>query len=102
MKIFEFFYSSFIPGNVVGDWRLASDQMGAQEVEDPAEIDEAFNETSVNPGDKAFDAEYVLGNGNVGDDNEVQNEVQNESNTEVIPGVQSLVHGTVEAIMIFQ
>ena len=98
MKIFEFFYSSFIPGIVVGDWRLASDQMDAQEVEDPAEIDEAFNEASVNPSDKAFDAKYVLGNGDVGGDNEVQN----ESNTVVIPALQSLVHGTVEANMIFQ
>lgn len=70
---------SDLPGILVGDWRLASDQVDVQEVEDPVEIDEASNEASVTPGDKPFDAEYVLGEGNeVGDDNEAQNEVQNE------------------------
>ena len=52
-------------------------------MEDPVEIDEASNEASVNPGDKPFDAEYVLGDSNeVRDDSEAQNEVQNESNSD--------------------
>ena len=37
-------------------------------MKDPVKIDEAFNEASVNPGDKLFDAKYMLEDNNeVGD-----------------------------------
>ena len=47
-------------------------------MEDPVKIDEVSNnKTSVNPGDRAFEAEYVLKNNNeVGNGIQMQNEVQ--------------------------
>ena len=85
-----------LPGMVVGDWRMASDQVvDEQAVEDPVEIDEATTETSVNPGDNlALEAEYILEgddkeekdkevDGNTGVQDGEQDGVQNESGSDL-------------------
>ena len=57
-----------LPGMEVGDWRLTTDQVNEQLVENPVEIDEAIQ---TNPFENSLvDAEYVLKDENGGENKE--------------------------------
>lgn len=65
-----------LPGMEVGDWRLPSDQIDEQQVDDPDEIDEATVNAGNEASDKFVEVEYGL-NDEKGVENGEQDEERN-------------------------